>query len=502
MRGITHSYSGMYALREVDLELIAGQIRALIGQNGAGKSTLVRVLVGAVSPDHGTVYMDDAELSFSSPADARIKGIAAVHQDVQLFPDLDVAANVYAVDHRLPRRSRSRMIDWRVVQQRTSSFLRELGIDLEPRRQVRELSIAERKLVQIARAVAMQPKVLILDEPTASLERRASRAVLDLMDRLRAAGLGICFVSHRLDEVRTVSDTITVLRDGRIVGTVAGGAREEKLIELMLGREASDVAPSRVADKRGVALSVRGLRLTPARNAIEFDVAGGEIVGLTGVMGSGVEDVARMLGGIQACRGDVVVGGIAVEIRQPANALRAGIAFVPEDRHRHGIFAMLDVSQNIVMASLQRIAKRGFLRRRSMDALAETFVKQLGVRTASLNTSAGSLSGGNQQKLLVARCLAAGAKVLVLHEPTHGVDVGAIRQIHALLREFAEQGGAIIVASGEVRELVKLCDRILVLRDSELVHTLSPERHDVSDVMLASVREVAVLDSLIEGERQ
>jgi ABC-type sugar transport system ATPase subunit len=501
VRGVSHSYAGVPALQDVDFELVGGQVHGLIGQNGAGKSTLVRVLGGAVRPQSGRFFVDGERVDVASPVDARRLGIAAVHQDVQLYPDLDVAANVYAVDQRLPRRRGTGAVDWSTVRERTSAFLGELGIDIDPSRRAGALTIAERKLVQIARAVALEARVLILDEPTASLERRASRSVLELMGRLREAGLAICFVSHRLDEVRDVSDAITVIRDGRVVSRLEGRAPEEELIRQMLGRQATTVEPSPAADRGGPALTVRGLSLSGGREPISFEVAAGEIVGLTGVMGAGAEDVARMLAGIRPAAGDVLVHGRPIRLRKPADALRAGIAFIPEDRQREGIFAALSVLQNIPISRLEAVSTAGFLRPRRMRTLATEYVDKMQVRTESLATPAASLSGGNQQKLLVARALAAGAKVLVLHEPTHGVDVGAIAQIHNLLRDFSAQGGAIVIASGEIRELVKLCDRILVFRDRELVDALSPERHDVSDVMLAGVRDVALLDSLIEGRR-
>jgi ABC-type sugar transport system ATPase subunit len=500
VRAVSYAYGGVQALEDVTFELQAGRVQGLVGQNGAGKSTLIQILVGALRPLEGAVYVGEEDVSFASPAEAQGRGIAAVHQDAQLFPQMDVATNVYAIDHPLPRRRRLRSIDWVEIRRRTSEFLGELGIAIEPRRIVGSLSLAERKLVQIARAVALRPAFLILDEPTASLERRSSRAVLDLVERLREAGLAICFVSHRLDEVRAIADEITVLCDGRVVGKVPRGATEEQLIHLMLGSSTAWDEPKERDETRGdVALRVSDLLLRPEARPIALDLAAGEILGVTGLAGSGAEDLVRMIAGARPCPVELVVYGRRVRPRTPAEAIRAGIAFVPEDRQHEGVFGALSIAKNISMASLAGVSWFGLLRRRRLVERARSYVESMNIRTPSTSAPVSSLSGGNQQKVLAARCLSAGAKVLVLHEPTHGVDIGAIAQIHELLRDFATAGGSVIVASGEVRELLKLCHRIAVFRDGELVEILSPSQRE-SEVVLAGVRDAEeLLDSLIEG---
>lgn len=502
---VSHSFGGVRALRGVDFELQSGRIHGLVGQNGAGKSTLIQIMVGALKPMEGHLRLDGRAVVISSPAEARALGIAAVHQDIQLFPELDVATNVYAIDHDLPRSSPFRAIDWAAVRQRTATFLSELGIELNPRRKVESLAVAERKLVQIARAVALRPSFLILDEPTASLERRAARAVLELLVRLRSSGLAICFVSHRLDEVRSVSDEIFVLRDGRLAGRVGRGAGEGQLIELMLGRAAADPVPreepAAPLSPLSPLLEVRDLAVGPTASAVSFEVRSGEIMGLTGLMGSGAEQVVRMLAGGEPCQGWVSVEGRHVRIRKPTDALAAGIAFIPEDRKSEGVVEGLSVAENISMASLADVSRLGFLDRSRLRERARSYAASLGIKTASVQSPVSSLSGGNQQKVLAARCLATGARILALHEPTHGVDVGAIAQIQQLLREFAARGGAVLVASGEVRQLLEICDRIAVFRDGEIIRMLSPRSHQTTDVMLASVRDAEDLIDRLMSER-
>jgi ABC-type sugar transport system ATPase subunit len=491
VRGVSHAYGAAPVLQDVTLALRSGEVHGLVGQNGAGKSTLLRVLVGALRPLEGSVQLDGRDVSFGSPVDAHDAGVAAVHQDVQLFPGLDVATNVYAIDHRLPRRRGA--IDWDDIRARTSAFLGELGIRIEPTRAVGSLGIAEQKLVQIARAVALGPRFLILDEPTASLERRASRGVLDLVARLSAGGLGVCFVSHRLDEVRAISDRITVVRDGRVVASLDGSAEESELIRLMLGAAAASPPPEeqpRAATAGAeTALEVDGLELRRGARPVQLRVAAGEIVGLTGLLGAGAEAVARTLAGARADSCRISIHGREVILRTPGDALAAGVAFIPEDRKQEGIFGALGVKENVSISSLRAVSRWGVLRRRELERRAEDYVEKLGIRTIGVATPAGSLSGGNQQKVLAARCLATGARVLVLHEPTHGVDVGAIRQIHALLREFVAAGGAVVVASGEVAQLLDLCHRVAVFRDGELVKTLVAAESTESDVLRAGVSD-------------
>jgi ABC-type sugar transport system ATPase subunit len=500
--GVSHAFGGVRALDHVDFELRPGRIHGLVGENGAGKSTLIQIMVGALRPLEGHLLVNGVEVAFSSPAEAQKAGIAAVHQDLQLFPEMDVATNVYAIDHALPRKNPLRTIDWVTVRERTSAFLSELGIAIDPDRTVATLSVAQRKLVQIARAVALRSRVLILDEPTASLERRAARGVLDLLVRLREGGLAVCVVGHRLDEVRAIADEITVLRDGRVAGRLEGVVTERQLVHLMLGRTTDEGIethePARSLDGAAPVLQVRDLAIGLSSKLVSFDLHRGEILGLTGLMGAGAESVVRMIAGAESCTGRLIVNGREVRIHTPSDALAVGIAFIPEDRKHEGIFGGMTVAENISIASLESVSRLGMLRRSLIMKRALSYVTLLGIRTSSVFAPVSSLSGGNQQKVLAARCLATEAKILVLHEPTHGVDVGAIVQIQQLLRNFAKAGGAVIVASGEVRQLLQLCDRIAVFRDAAVVATLSPRGNEASDIVLAAVRDPEeLIDSLM-----
>jgi ABC-type sugar transport system ATPase subunit len=330
---------------------------------------------------------------------------------------------------------------------------------------------------------------------------------LDLVARLRDGGLGVCFVSHRLDEVLAISDEITIVRDGRVVADLPGAVKEQELISLMLGADAAAAAADEhrpaAMTTRATTVELDGLELRPGARPVELRVAAGEIVGLTGLMGAGAEAVARTLAGAQPADCRVRIHGRDVRLRTPGDALAVGIAFIPEDRKQQGIFGGLDVKDNVSISSLRAVSRWGVLRRRRLQQRAEGYVEQLGISTPSIAAPAAVLSGGNQQKVLAARCLATGARVLVLHEPTHGVDVGAIRQIHGLLRRFAADGGAVVVASGEVRELLALCDRIAVFRDGELVVMLSAAQSSESDVLRAGVYDAdQLLDAVTAGSGQ
>ncbi|MHB8688343.1 MAG: sugar ABC transporter ATP-binding protein [Candidatus Dormibacteria bacterium] len=505
VRGAAHSYAGVLVLYDVDFTLRRGSAHALVGQNGAGKSTLIRILTGAIQPGAGGIYLDGEALRLESPAHAQRLGIGVVHQDVQLFPLLDVATNIYAVSQPLPRRHLTGSIDWPAIGVRVGSELERLGIRIDPRASVADLNLAERKLVEIARATIRRPRFLILDEPTASLEPHAAGQVLDLLDRLRSDGIGLCFISHRLDEVRQIADEITVLRDGRVAGRLEAGATEDDMVRLMFGadRSSSTGLPDHLADtvQEEVALSIRDLRLPGGAAPVALDLRRGEILGITGLLGSGVETVVRMVGGARPFYGSLSVYGKRVRITSPRQAIAAGIGFIPEDRKNAGLVPEQSVAVNISLASLREVGRVGLVSARRLLGRAQRYGELLGIKAPSLGAHVKTLSGGNQQKVVVAKCLAAGTRILSIEEPTHGVDVLAKAQIHLLLREFAAQGGSVLVASTDVSELLHLCDRIAVFRRGSVAAVLGSRESGHVDVVLAGVRDPeGLIGNLMGGE--
>jgi ABC-type sugar transport system ATPase subunit len=466
----THDYSGVVVLRDVDFSIRAGEVHGLVGQNGSGKSTLIKILTGAIKPAAGTMRLDGEQVSFGSPEDAQRRGVGVVHQDDQLFPDLTVAECVFGVNKRPPRRRFTRAIDRRRVDQRVAAALGALGIDVAPTRLVRLLAPAERKFVEIVRATILEPRFLILDEATAAFEPSAARSVLALLERLRERGLGMCFVSHRLDEVLRICDRITVLRDGRVAGTLEREtASEERLVRLLVGGERGGAVSRSARPAREPALRVRGARVAPGRPGVDIDVGAGEIVGLVGLIGSGAATLVRMLGGAEPLPGWVEANGRRARIRSPKDASRLGIGFIPEDRKGAGVIADLSVAANMSLAALPRLCGRlGRLDHRKLTELAERYGSAMDIRMRSIHAPVRTLSGGNQQKVMLARWLASGVRILAVEEPTHGVDVGGRVQIHNLLRRMAEDGGAVVVASTDVREVLELCDRIVVFRHGDV----------------------------------
>jgi rhamnose transport system ATP-binding protein len=481
VRGLSKSFGGVRALADVSLDVERGEVLALVGENGAGKSTLIRVLSGAHAPDAGSLALDGEPLTALSPQRARARGIAVIYQQPALLPDLSVAENVAMGDEpaRLFRR-----IDWTARRRRATELLARLGLSLDPGRPAHTLSMPEKQLCEIARALGASARVLVLDEPTASLSVTEVGTLLALLRDLRAQGLAIVYVSHRLEEVFAIADRVTILRDGAVVATRAAADLDRPaLIRLMVGRELSAAAPGPGTRTAVVALEARRLG---SRKAGVYDVSltlhAGEIVGLFGLVNSGRTELARVLAGLTpADAGEVRLGGAAATVDSPRRAAALGIAHVPEDRRQHGVIAAMSVAANCTLAVMPRIRRHGLLDRARELALARGYVERLRVKTASLDAEVATLSGGNQQKVALARALATDPKVLILDEPTQGVDVGAKAEIHAQIVALAAEGLAVLAISSEVPELLALCDRIAVMCDGTIVdalecHQATPER--------------------------
>jgi len=484
-------------LQGVDFEIRAGEVHALLGENGSGKSTLINLLGGVHRPTAGTVMRDGEPIALASPADARRLGLAIVHQDYQLFPTLSVAANI-ALGGPMSRRAGG-LLDRRALRRAARDALETVGVSVDPSRSLGTLRLAEWKLVEVARAVAARSSFLVFDEPTALLDRNDSERILELIERLRASGAGVAFVSHRLDEALRVADRATVLRDGRHVATLPREElSHERLVALIAGGQApADQPPPRETGASVVELE--GVRALPHARPFSLALRAGEIVGLTGLIGSGALEAAQMIAGRRPLDGVARIFGRETAITTPAAAIRAGIGYIPEERGTHGQVAQLSVEVNMSLASLASVAPRGVLNRRSLRRRAQQYARDLSIRAPSMQARIATLSGGNQQKVQIAKWLAAKPDVLVIESPTHGVDVGAKLEIHRLLLEFAAAGGVVVVASTDIPETVSIADRVAVFSRGDLVEIVNAAETSHRQVLLSGTRapEVDEIEALI-----
>jgi rhamnose transport system ATP-binding protein len=468
---IGKSFAGVQALKGVSLELRAGEVHALVGENGAGKSTLIKVITGAVQPDSGTLTVGGTLVQHQSPAHAKWLGIAAVYQQPALFPDLTVAENIA---FGLEAAGVWRRIDWDARASLAKELLERAGADIDPARTVSSLSMPEQQIVEIAKAIGAKARVLILDEPTASLTEHEVERLFRVIRAVRDDGNGIIYISHRLEEIASIADRVTVLRDGQSIAT--RDLREvepAELIRLMVGRDIAAVFPKREVPIGDVVLEVQGLQ-SPAIHDVSFSVRRGEILGLAGLVGAGRTELAETLFGLRPAEGgEVFLNGAAVQIQSPPDAIGLKIGYLPEDRRRHGVVLEMDIAANMSMASLGSVSKAGLIDDGAERLMARRFVDQLRVKTPSLYAETGSLSGGNQQKVALARWLAIKPELLILDEPTQGVDIGSKSEIHQMMVDLAGKGMAIVMISSELPEILGMSDRIAVMRAGRIAGILS-----------------------------
>ena len=469
---ITKSFGAVRALRGVSFDLRAGEVHALLGENGAGKSTLIKVATGAHAPDGGSFILGGRPRRMLHPVTARAQGIACIYQQPALFPGLTVAENLAL---RLEPPGLWRRVDWPRRHARAAELMRRVGAEIAPETEVRELSMPEQQLVEIAGVIGAGARIVIMDEPTAALTQREQERLFGIVRGLRADGVGVIYISHRLDEIFALADRVTVLRDGASAGTHAAADIDEAgLIRLMVGRELSQLYPPPARPPGGTALELRGVGCAAAGvRAVSFTVRAGEVFGLAGLVGAGRTELASVLFGLtSADAGEILLDGRPVSIDSPQAAMRHGLAYVPEDRRRHGVVPELPVAQNITLAAHRRVFPRGWLDAGAECRMAEEFIARLGIRTAGPDATAATLSGGNQQKVAVARWLAVQPRVLILDEPTQGVDIGAKAELHRLIRELAAGGLAVILISSDLPEIIGMSDRIGVMRGGTLVEVL------------------------------
>lgn len=489
MVGISKSFAGVHALSDVSFDLLPGEVHALLGENGAGKSTLIKIITGVYQPDGGEVYLDGESVDFADPRESRRHGIAAIYQEPSLFPDLDIAENIFV--GRLPT-SRLRRVAWKEMYAEARALLERLGVRLDLKQKARSLSVAQQQMVEIARALSVEARILIMDEPTSSLTLNEVAELFRIVHQLQDEGTSIVYISHRLEDLFELADRVTVLRDGEFVGTrdMAGVTREE-LIRMMVGRTVSDLFPKLDVEAGEVVLEVENLSRAGVFEDVSFQLHAGEILGLAGLIGAGRTDVARAIFGVaRPDSGTIKIDGKVTEIENPNQAIQLGLAYVPEDRQHHGLVLPMDITANITLPQLPQYATKGWLRTKDAQVGAAEAAAQMEVKASSIWQKARELSGGNQQKVVLAKWLDTDPRILILDEPTRGIDVGTKAAVHSLMSELAAQGMAILMISSELPEILGMSDRIIVMREGRVTGEFSREEASQEAIMTAATQSL------------
>jgi len=490
LAGIAKSFGLNAALADVSLDLLPGEIHGLVGENGAGKSTLIKIMTGVHAPDAGTIAFNGVPVAIPDTQAAQRQGIAAIYQEPMVFPDLDVAENIF-ISHR----DMGLLVDWRGLHRRAAALIEQLGVALDVRRAASGLTLAEQQTVEIARAISLDVKVLIMDEPTASLSAHEVDRLMQIARGLRDRGVAVLYISHRLEEVFALADRVTVLRDGRHISTNAvAEVSRDSLVRDMVGRAVGQFAPKAGANPRGaLLLRVDGLAHDGVFEGVSFDLHAGEILCLAGLVGARRTDVGLALFGIQpATAGTLMLEGEPVTITSPEAAMRHGIAYVSEDRRKLGLALPLSIQANISLPSLSKLLDAmGLIDRKAERAMAEKHRQRLNIRTTSLALEVGKLSGGNQQKVMLAKWLETEPRLLIFDEPTRGIDVGAKTEVHAIINELAREGVAILVISSDLPEVLALADRVLVMREGRQMGIFAIEEATPELVMALATGERA-----------
>jgi rhamnose transport system ATP-binding protein len=491
LEGIRKGFPGVQALKGVDFEVKAGEVHALLGENGAGKSTLIKIVSGVHQPDEGTLSLDGKPVRFASPLEAQRAGIATIYQELLLFPELTVAENIF-----MGHAPRGRLgIDWGAMREQARALLASLDIhDLDPGQVVGTLSVGNRQRVEIAKALSHKARILIMDEPTAALTERDVERLFGIVRLLRERGVGIVYISHRLEEIFILADRVTVFRDGEYVATkpVAETSHDD-LIQMMVGRRIEALFPKLPARIGEPVLELEDVVRRPLTNGISLTLRAGEILGLAGLVGSGRSELAQVIFGITpADSGEIRLAGRPVRIGSPIEAKRLGIAYVPEDRGTQGLVRAMALRENVSLAVLEKLLRGPFIDRAAEARLAEDSVRKFNIRASGIGQIVNKLSGGNQQKVVLGKWLASEPKVLILDEPTRGIDVGAKAEIHRLMSELAQQGLAILMISSELTEILGMSDRILVMREGRLV----------GELPRAAASQEAIAGAMMGGERE
>jgi rhamnose transport system ATP-binding protein len=490
---VSKSFGGIDALKDVSFDIQAGQIHALVGENGAGKSTLVKIITGLQEADRGAILLDGAEIRFHNPMEARASGVLAVYQDPKLFPNLDIAENVFMGIHP---KTRTGLIDRKLMYRKTREVLDWLGADLDPKALVVSLSTGQMQFVEFARALFdANEKLLLLDEPTASLSPNETAKLFQIVKRLKDRGVSILFISHRLEELFGFADRITILRDGaHVVTTDMSQIAQGQIVQHMVGRDIKDLYSRQTAqaagarDKSQAVLRVEHLASQGEFSDVSFEVHAGEIVGMAGLVGSGRTEIAKAIfGAIPLSGGSVWIDGRKVSVKDPAQMIRQGIVYVPEDREIEGLIAELSVSDNMLLPSVVKLAVAGFVNAPEEARVYDQYTRQFQIKSPGPRTRISGLSGGNRQKVVLSKWMALSPKVFIFDEPTHGIDVGSKAQVHKVIQELAAQGLGILMISSDLPEILMMSDRVLVASDGFLVAEYSRADATQEKIMAAAI---------------
>lgn len=489
MTNISKSFAGVHALRGVQLELHSGEVHALLGENGAGKSTLVKVITGVHQPDTGEIYLNDRRIHLGDPREAAAQGISAIYQELSIFPDLDIAENIFV--GRRPTLV-SGLVDWRKIYREAEQLLSSLGVRLNLKTKARYLSIAQQQMIEIARALSVNARILVMDEPTSALTLNEVADLFLIVRRLRETGTAILFISHRLEELFEIADKVTVLRDGGYVDTRAmDDVTQEDLIRMMVGRTIKDLFPKKDVEAGEVVLRVKNLTRKGIFKNVSFELRKGEILGIAGLVGAGRTEVSQAIFGVApADEGTIEIEGQSVRITNPGQAMQHGLALVPEDRQQHGLVLPMDITENVTLPILSHFSSRGRLIMKGARQAAYEASSRLEVKATTVWQKARELSGGNQQKVVLAKWLSTNPRILILDEPTRGIDIGTKAAVHRLMSELAAQGIAILMISSELPEILGMSDRILVMHEGRVTGLFSRSEATQEKIMLAATQAV------------
>lgn len=487
LSNITKTFTGTVALSEINFNLFQGEVHALVGENGAGKSTLIKVISGIHQPDSGEIYLNGKLINLKNTFFAQQNGIAAIYQEPTIFPDLNIAENVFMGHHECSQITKR--INWKKMYKDTEKLLESLEVNLNPRTKVRNLSAAEQQLVEIVKALSLNSKILIMDEPTSSLTLREVKDLFNIIKRLKSSGTSIIFISHRIEEAMEIADRVTVLRDGHYIGTRnISTVTIDELIKMMVGRVLKDLFPKINVERGEPVLRVEALTKERQFNNISFELHKGEILGFSGLIGAGRSELARAIFGLgNPYSGKIFVNGKQAHITNPGTAMNHGIAYLPEDRQHQGLVLLMDITSNITLPILNQFTKAGLLSTRKEIKVAKKYADILDVRAPGLWKNVMQLSGGNQQKVVLAKWLATNPRILILDEPTRGIDVGAKASVHKFMSELASKGIGIIMISSELPEILGMSDRIIVMCEGEIKGEFSRKEATQDKLLSAAV---------------